>query len=231
MIPNSLLMPPTGAISPSIIHDTHEWKLPRFIRYLVMHTLGHKQFLPSIYTHNLISMLYSNYTYNQNTAMTKEREINPRSLENLKLGAIARNKNKIRRNTTLLPETITWLEACGNVSDTIDALVADMRDGKLTSIDEQPKLHSNNTHNKIAKEVEALRVKTEQLESQLAPVEAERDHLRLQLEHFNQSAGSVASLESDRDRFLASLRLGKQSLEYKRIKKAVDQFIAFVQSS
>lgn len=45
------------------------------------------------------------------------------------------------------------------------------------------------------------------------------------------NTSELADLESDRDRFFASLRLGKQSPEYKRIKKAVDQFIVFVQSS
>lgn len=237
MIPNSLLLPSTGANSPSRTHYAYKWNLLKSIGYLIMHTLGHKQFLSSIYTHNPIFLLYSSYTHNLNTAMTKEREINPRSLENLKLGAIARNKNKIRRNTTLLPETIQWLDSRGNASDLIDKLVEAAKSGKLKpsntyeSNDNEQHLSSDNTHNKKTQQVEALTAEIEQLRSQLSIVEAERDQLRSQLENQNLIDKPAADLESDRDRFLANRKLGKQSPEYKRTKKAVDQFIAFVQST
>jgi DNA polymerase III alpha subunit (gram-positive type) len=177
--------------------------------------------------------------------MVKERQINPRSLENLKLGKTAGNKKKIRFNTTLLPETITWLKGCGNASDTIDALVTNFRDGRFGSSFNQYKPKSNNTHDEISQQAEAIRIKTKsnnthdeisqqaealkvrtrQLESQLAATEAERDQLRQQLAA---SQSQQPDLEGDRDRYLVSLRLGRQAPEYKRVKKALDNFIAFI---
>jgi len=69
------------------------------------------------------------------------RRISERSLENLKLGAPARYQGKIRRNTTLLPETIAWLDAYGNASFLIDELVACAKKGKLS--------FSNHAHNEV----------------------------------------------------------------------------------
>jgi septal ring factor EnvC (AmiA/AmiB activator) len=160
--------------------------------------------------------------------MAKERQINPRSLENLKLGKTAGDKKKIRFNTTLLPETIAWLKACGNASDTIDALVKSLRDGSFKPDADQYNYKSDNTHNTINQQVEALKVKTEQLELQLAATEAERDQLRQQL---TASQSQQPDLEGDRDHYLVSLRLGKQAPEYKRVKKALDGFIAFIRSA
>ena len=57
----------------------------------------------------------------------KERQINPRSLENLKLGAEARNQDKQRTNLTLLPETVEWLKGTGNASEKVDELVTEAR--------------------------------------------------------------------------------------------------------
>ena len=60
-----------------------------------------------------------------------KRKVNPVSLENLKLGAIARNKGKIKCSVTLLPETKAWLERGGNISGRIDELVAKIMSGQL----------------------------------------------------------------------------------------------------
>lgn len=128
----------------------------------------------------------------------KERKINPRSLENLKLGAIARNQGKLRRNTTLLPETIEWLEARGNVSEAIDTLVSAAKKDELKSeyAHEQIQVEqqvSNNVH----KQTEALKAEVEQLnalhskqESEInslyeknRALQAENEHLRLQVEN------------------------------------------------
>jgi hypothetical protein len=57
----------------------------------------------------------------------KERQVNPRSLENLKLGAEARNQDKQRTNLTLLPETVQWLKGTGNASEKVDELVTEAR--------------------------------------------------------------------------------------------------------
>lgn len=81
----------------------------------------------------------------------KERRINPRSLENLKLGAEARYQGKVRRNTTLLPETIEWLEGRGNVSEMIDQLVAAAKSASLKASDMG---QSNNTHESTHQQTE-----------------------------------------------------------------------------
>lgn len=77
----------------------------------------------------------------------------------------------------------------------------------------------------------------EVLEAELERLQEMRDHLQQEHERL---AGELAArhasrsqqpdLESSRDRFLASLPVGKQAPEYKRTKKAIDSFIAFVQS-
>ncbi|MCP6758788.1 MAG: hypothetical protein NHB32_08460 [Fischerella sp. CENA71] len=51
------------------------------------------------------------------------RKMNPKSLENLRLGAVSRKKGKVRVNVTILPETKQWLERSGNVSERIDDMV------------------------------------------------------------------------------------------------------------
>ena len=60
-----------------------------------------------------------------------ERKLNPASLENLKKGAIARQKNKVRCCITILPETKAWLGKGGNVSARIDELVKKILSGEL----------------------------------------------------------------------------------------------------
>lgn len=53
------------------------------------------------------------------------------SLENLKMGAIARKQGKIRVNVTLLPETLKWLDSSGNRSERIDEIVRRILKGEL----------------------------------------------------------------------------------------------------
>ncbi|WP_146110994.1 hypothetical protein [Nostoc sp. 'Peltigera membranacea cyanobiont' N6] len=60
-----------------------------------------------------------------------ERKINPASLKNLELGAIARRKGKVRVTVTILPETKKWLESGGNVSERIDEVVRRIVAGEL----------------------------------------------------------------------------------------------------
>lgn len=105
------------------------------------------------------------------TDESKERRINPRSLENLKLGAEARKQGKVRRNTTLLPETIEWLEKRGNVSEMIDQLVASVKSASLKGVEMADQLvasfsefnpvvprcaQSNNTHDSTQQQTRTL---------------------------------------------------------------------------
>ncbi|MEH2023926.1 hypothetical protein [Nostoc sp.] len=60
-----------------------------------------------------------------------ERKMSPASLENLKMGSIANNRDKIRCNFTLLPETKKWLAASGNASERIDDMVSKWLKGEL----------------------------------------------------------------------------------------------------
>lgn len=63
----------------------------------------------------------------------EKRQMNERSLENLKLGAESRKLGKVRHNFTILPETMDWLRGTGNASDAIDSLVQVARSGGLNS--------------------------------------------------------------------------------------------------
>ena len=76
-------------------------------------------------------MLTSNHAHNRK--MT-EQKISQASLENLKLGAIARRNNKVRVTLTLLPMTIKWLkkhDANGNMSECVDEIVRRIIAGEL----------------------------------------------------------------------------------------------------
>jgi len=59
------------------------------------------------------------------------RNINPRSLENLKLGSESRRQGKIPMNLTVLPETSIWLKKRGSASATVDGLVRLAKAGQL----------------------------------------------------------------------------------------------------
>ena len=66
--------------------------------------------------------------------MTKERKISQASLENLKLGAIARRKGKVRVTLSLLPTTIQWLkkhDVNENMSACVDEIVRRIITGEL----------------------------------------------------------------------------------------------------
>jgi ribosomal protein L29 len=160
--------------------------------------------------------------------MVKERQINPRSLENLKLGKAAGDKKKVRFNTTLLPETITWLKACGNASDTIDALVKKLSNGSFKSDAVQHDSESDNAHNETIHQVEVLRGQTEQLELQLAAKEAELNQLRQELAACQASQPQQPNLEELRDRVLAELKLGRQAPAYKGAVKALNRFVSYL---
>jgi len=98
----------------------------------------------------------------------KERQINPRSLENLKLGAEARNQDKQRTNLTLLPETAHWLKGTGNASEKVDELVAEARRGNLGSAP-----GASEQVEQLQKALEQEREKVRQLE-QAVKAETER---------------------------------------------------------
>jgi hypothetical protein len=52
-----------------------------------------------------------------------ETMTHPNSLENLKLGAAARRKGKVKLNLTVLPETAEKLKRSGNASRFVELLV------------------------------------------------------------------------------------------------------------
>lgn len=115
--------------------------------------------------------------------MEKHRQMNERSLENLKLGAQARDQGKIRTNCTLLPETLEWLKKHGNASHLIDELVKAARTGNLKP---------DNLHEDIAKAASIL--KTAKLEAnsaneQVRKLGEENTQVRLQLGDMAKKAG------------------------------------------
>lgn len=196
----------------------------------------------------------------------KERQINERSLENLKLGAQARYQGKVRHNVSLLPETMEWLKKGGNASQRIDELVKAAKNGELKSdYTQNRKVEEQQSSNIVYNQIEQLEAEIRQLQSQVENLEGENNFqesrwkltekmnnglagecrlLKNELEQLRQERDRLASALAEcqasqpqqlnyqaiRDRVLASLRLGKQAPEYKRTKKAIDSFIAFVQS-
>lgn len=133
---------------------------------------------------------------------TGKRQINPRSLENLKLGAEARRQDKIRRNCSLLAETIQWLEGSGNASNMIDILVASARSGslKFNSDNAHEQNISSDAHNSIA-ESEA-----QELRSQLEQAEKLAKDQRLEIERLQTSINAhdrnCAELQRENQRLL-----------------------------
>lgn len=96
-------------------------------------------------------------------ASNDKKGVNPKSLENLRLGAETRNKDKQRTNLTLLPETVRWLKGCGNASDKVDELVGEARKNPFSQ---------NQTDT-----VSELREKIKNLESQLKYETSRADEL------------------------------------------------------
>lgn len=150
--------------------------------------------------------------------------MNERSLENLKLGAVSRYQGKLRQNFSILPQTLEWLKKAGNASSRIDELVAAAKSGELQSNYTQNRIQENQQNSDVVyKQINDLKNELEQMRQ-------ERDRLASDLAECRASQPEQPDLESSRDSYLASLRLGKQAPEYKRVKKALDGFIAFTQS-
>jgi hypothetical protein len=95
----------------------------------------------------------------------RERILDDRSLENLKLGPIFRDQGKQRFNTTLRPETIAWLKRGGNASQRIEDLVDAARSGYLQGF-QVDKTDANN-------ELEKLKIQVAELEAQVAQLEGQ----------------------------------------------------------
>ena len=69
-----------------------------------------------------------------------KRTVNPKSLENLKLGAVSRRSGKERHAYTVLPTTHQWLSYGGNASHRLDELVGKIMRGELAGIERVRKL-------------------------------------------------------------------------------------------
>jgi hypothetical protein len=166
--------------------------------------------------------------------MNDKRQLNPNSLANL--NPKARYKGKVRRNTTLREETITWLERIGgNVSQGIEDLVAAAKAGKLKPVDAeifpcpQPEVQhlafttgvepdsSNLAIAQVLAEIEDLRVKQKQdldfFHVQAAGLSAEIEKLESKLQ--------LPALEKIRDRVL----LKQSPAKRRELKKILDQFV------
>jgi hypothetical protein len=101
----------------------------------------------------------------------RERILDDRSLENLKLGPIFRDQGKQRFNTTLRPETIAWLKRGGNASQRIEDLVDAARSGYLQGF-QVDKTDTND-------ELEKLKTQAAELEAQVAQLEGQPSALEL----------------------------------------------------
>lgn len=161
----------------------------------------------------------------------KERRINERSLENLKLGAQARYQGKIRQNVSILPETLEWLKCSGNASGMIDDLVAAARNGGLKSNYTHQQIEAEQSQSiSVYEQIEVLKVEADQLRAQLAALEQEKAKLQVDCNGLVGLAEKWQAIaeqqqpdyEAARARALARLKLGRQAPEYKRAKKAMD---------
>lgn len=94
----------------------------------------------------------------------KERILDERSLENLKLGPIFRDQGKQRFNTTLRPETIAWLKRGGNASQRIEDLVDAARSGYLKGFQVDKTTDANDELEKLKIQVAELEVQPSALE-------------------------------------------------------------------
>jgi len=101
----------------------------------------------------------------------RERILDDRSLENLKLGPIFRDQGKQRFNTTLRPETIAWLKRGGNASQRIEDLVDAARSGYFQGF-QVDKTDAND-------ELEKLKTQVAELEAQVAQLEGQSSALEL----------------------------------------------------
>lgn len=155
----------------------------------------------------------------------KERQINERSLENLKLGAQARYQGKVRHNVSLLPETMEWLKKGGNASQRIDELVKAAKNSDSKSDytqnrkveDRQDSSIVYNQINQLKTELEQLRQERDRLAGELAACQVNQ-----------QPQPQQVDLEAIRDRVLAELKLGKQAPGYKGAVKALNRLIALI---
>jgi hypothetical protein len=166
--------------------------------------------------------------------MNDKRQLNPNSLANL--DPKARYKGKVRRNTTLLKETITWLERIGgNVSQGIEDLVAAAKAGKLKPVDAEisPCPQSEAQHSALTTGVDP-----DSLNRAIAQALAEIEELRtkrkqdLDFSHVRavgltveieklESKLELSALEKIRDRVL----LKQSPTKRRELKKILDQFV------
>ncbi len=166
--------------------------------------------------------------------MNDKRQLHPNSLANL--NPKARDKGKVRRNTTLLKETITWLEHLGgNVSQGIEDLVAAAKARKFKLVDAeispcpQPEAQHlalttgvdpdslNRAIGEALAEIEQLRTKRKQdldfSHVRAVGLSAEIEKLELKLQ--------LPALEKIRDRVL----LKQSPTKRRELKKILDQFV------
>ena len=167
--------------------------------------------------------------------MNEKRQINPNSLANL--NPKARFKGKVRRNTTLLEETITELERIGgNVSQGIEDLVAAAKAGKLKPVDAEvsPCSQPEVQHSALTTEVDldSLNRAIAQALAEIEELQTKRkqdldfSHVRAvglsaEIEKL-ESKLQLPALEEIRDRIL----LRQSPAKRRELKKLLDQFVA-----
>ncbi len=80
----------------------------------------------------------------------------------------------------------------------------------------------------LREECETLRRKCSELETELASVKTERDDYAATVDEFikdHKRSSEKALTPEKRDRILASLKVGEQSPQYKRVKAVLDQMM------
>lgn len=143
----------------------------------------------------------------------KVRQVSERSLENLKLGAISRDKGKQRHNFTVLPETVQWLKGRGNASDAIDVLVEAAKSKGLLSNDTHNgdiQVVSNDVYEQNIKDLEVSLEETQlelsKLRSQLAEAQGEINFQESELKRTQRNIDEALALQQKAEKFNQELQ-------------------------
>jgi len=130
-----------------------------------------------------------------------KRCISPNSLANL--NPKARFKGKVRRNTTLMEETISWLEGFGgNVSQGIEDLVAAAKSSTLNTCNNQQLMTNDNIDQRLERlgdELSEFRQHLGENTAAIATLERTTSEL-LEIARLHQQGLRIAQLRADEDR-------------------------------
>jgi len=121
-----------------------------------------------------------------------KRQVSDKSLANLALGR--KGQGKLRRNYTLLPETIDWLDRSGNASRRLDELVARVKSKDLVPALSDPNEKLVEINEVLEDQVKGLRKQIAELHEDLE--RCVRQKIELQQQHKTRTNAAANILEN-----------------------------------